>query len=318
MEQINENKQSYKLSYHGKGLDYFVIMVVNAILTAVTFSIYYPWARAKELKYVYGSTSFNGDRFSFSGTGKEMFIGYLKTVLIFAVMFAAYISLILAEKLVLAIIVLYVLLIAIVPLAIHGSYRYRMARTSWRGIRFGYRGEKKELILGFIKWFLLTIVTFGIYGAWYSVNINNYVIGHIRAGNVEFKYNAKGFEYFLILLKGYFLTLLTLGIYGFWWYKDIFAFWVNNLSLQKDDNTITFKSRATAGDVFSLVVPNLLIAVFTLGLGLAWVETRNMQFMCNMIEMEGDIDLDTLAQTEEDYSDATGEEMSDFFDIDLI
>ena len=37
-----------------------------------------------------------------------------------------------------------------------------------------------------------------------------------------------------------------------------------------------------------------------------------------MIVMEGDIDLDTLAQTEDDYADATGEEMSDFFDIDLI
>lgn len=318
MEQINENKQSYKLSYHGKGLDYFVIMVVNAILTALTLSIYYPWARAKELKYVYGSTSFNGDRFSFSGTGNEMFIGYLKTILIFAIMFAAYTSLLLAEHPILAILVLYAFLIAIVPLALHGSYRYRMARTSWRGIRFGYRGDRKELIMNFIKWFLLTIVTLGIYGAWMSVNINNYVIGHIRAGNVQFKYNANGSKYFWIFLKGYFLTIITIGIYGFWWYKDIFEFYVNNLSLEKDDKSITFRSRATASDVFMLEVPNLLIFVFTLGLGLAWVETRTMKFICDMIEMEGDIDLDTLAQTEDDYSDATGEEMSDFFDIDLI
>ena len=164
MEKTDENKQSYKLSYHGKGLDYFVIMVVNAILTAVTFSIYYPWARAKELKYIYGSTSFNGDRFSFSGTGKEMFIGYLKTILIFAVMMAVYAGLFIAGYPVLSIVVLYAFLIAILPLALHGSYRYRMARTSWRGIRFGYRGDKKELIVGFLKWFFLTIITLGIYG----------------------------------------------------------------------------------------------------------------------------------------------------------
>jgi uncharacterized membrane protein YjgN (DUF898 family) len=43
-----------------------------------------------------------------------------------------------------------------------------------------------------------------------------------------------------------------------------------------------------------------------------------MKFTCDMIEMEGDIDLDSLSQTEADYADATGEEMSDFFDIDLI
>lgn len=318
MEKTDENKQSYKLSYHGKGLDYFVIMVVNAILTAVTFSIYYPWARAKELKYIYGSTSFNGDRFSFSGTGKEMFIGYLKTILIFAVMVALYAGLFVAGYPVLSILVLYAFLIAILPLALHGSYRYRMARTSWRGIRFGYRGDKKELIVGFLKWFFLTIITLGIYGAWMSVNLNNYIFGHIRAGNVEFKYRAKGSEYFWIFLKGYLLTIITLGIYSFWWYKDLFEFYVKNLSLEKDDKTITFRSRATAGDVFSLLLPNFLITVFTLGLGLAWVETRNMKFTCDMIEMEGDIDLDSLSQTEADYADATGEEMSDFFDIDLI
>ena len=254
MEQNSENKQSYKLSYHGKGLDYFVIMLVNGILTALTFTIYYPWARAKELKYLYGSTSFNGDRFSFSGTGKEMFIGYLKTLLIFALMIAAYTSLLLAEKPGLAILVLYMFLIAIVPLALHGSYRYRMSRTSWRGIRFGYRGDKKELILGFLKWILLTIVTLGIYAAWMSVKMNNYIIGNIRAGNVQFKYNAKGSEFFWILLKGYFLTAITLGIYSFWWYKELFDFYVKNLSLEKGEHSIIFSSRATAGDVFKLIV----------------------------------------------------------------
>jgi uncharacterized membrane protein YjgN (DUF898 family) len=34
MEKTDENKQIYKLTYHGKGLDYFVIMVVNAILNS--------------------------------------------------------------------------------------------------------------------------------------------------------------------------------------------------------------------------------------------------------------------------------------------
>ncbi|WP_410482280.1 DUF898 family protein [Riemerella anatipestifer] len=55
----------------------------------------------------------------------------------------------------------------IIPFAIHGSFRYRMSRTSYRGIRFGYRGNRKEFIKKFLKWTLFTIVTFGIYAAWF-------------------------------------------------------------------------------------------------------------------------------------------------------
>jgi uncharacterized membrane protein YjgN (DUF898 family) len=65
-------------------------------------------------------------------------------------------------------------------------------------------------------------------------------------------------------------------------------------------------------------VINFLIIVFTLGLGLAWVETRTNKFMCDMISIEGDIDLDALQQTEEEYKDAMGEELAGFFEIDLL
>jgi uncharacterized membrane protein YjgN (DUF898 family) len=58
--------------------------------------------------------------------------------------------------------------------------------------------------------------------------------------------------------------------------------------------------------------------VFTLGLGYAWVVTRTMEFTVSKIQMAGDIDLDSIQQTEESYRDATGEDMSDFLDIDFI
>jgi hypothetical protein len=34
--------------------------------------------------------------------------------------------------------------------------------------------------------------------------------------------------------------------------------------------------------------------------------------------LNGDIDMDRISQTEENYTDAVGEEMADFFDIDLV
>src|SRR3990167_1760278 len=99
------------------------------------------------------------------------------------------------------------------PLAIHGSYRYRMSRTSWRGIRFGYRGNRNELIKNFFTWIFYTIITLGIYGSWLAMNLRNYLLSNVKLGNIKFKYEGNGGDYFVLNLKGYFLTIITLGIY---------------------------------------------------------------------------------------------------------
>ena len=62
----------------------------------------------------------------------------------------------------------------------------------------------------------------------------------------------------------------------------------------------------------------MLIIIFTLGLGYAWALTRTFVFVANKIQLEGDIDLNSIAQTEENYKDATGEDMSDILDLDFI
>jgi uncharacterized membrane protein YjgN (DUF898 family) len=43
-----------------------------------------------------------------------------------------------------------------------------------------------------------------------------------------------------------------------------------------------------------------------------------MNYIFDNIEMEGNIDLNTLTQTEENYKDATGEDISDFLDLDFV
>jgi uncharacterized membrane protein YjgN (DUF898 family) len=86
----------------------------------------------------------------------------------------------LAEIGILVPILFYAGIFTILPLAIHGSYRYRMSRISWRGIRFGYRGDRNELIQNFCKWIFFTIITIGIYGPWMAINLRKYLLGNVR------------------------------------------------------------------------------------------------------------------------------------------
>jgi uncharacterized membrane protein YjgN (DUF898 family) len=310
-------QRNYSLKSIADGAEFFKIWIVNLILQIVTLGFYYPWGKANQLQYLYGHTVFENDPFQFHGTGKEMFIGFIKAIVCIVVILGIFSMLTVMGFQVLAFLVYILSLLSIIPLVIHGSYRYRMSRTSWRGIRFGYRGDKKELYGIFIKGMLLTLVTFGIYGSWFVISIRNYVISHIKIGNAKFRYDGNGADFFVLNLVGYLLTIVTLGIYGFWWQKNMFEYYVNHLTIENGEERIYFRSLATGGGFFSLLIVNMLMIIFTFGLATPWVVVRTLRFVFDNIELQGDLDLNKLIQTEDNFTDATADDMADFFDFDI-
>jgi uncharacterized membrane protein YjgN (DUF898 family) len=314
---MNEHR-SYALAFYGKGMDYFRIQIVNIILNILTLGLYYPWAKARQLKYLYSQNTFEDTPFVFSGTGKEMFKGYIKAIIIVGLLYASSFYLILNGYIISGMLLLYGGFLSLLPLAIHGSYRYRMAKTSWKGIRFGYLGQKETLYAIFFKGVFLTILTLGIYAPWFTINLRRYILSNIKVGNAQFVYSGDGTEYFWMNVKGYFLTIFTLGIYMFWWQKDQFNFFVNNLRLQQGDDAVFFDSKATGSGFAGLMIINFFIIIFTLGLGYPWVVTRTLSFVMSNINVSGYYSFESLVQAQEDYSDATGEDISDFFDLGFV
>lgn len=316
----NDNpERKYSFSFLGEGGEFFGVLIVNWLLTAITLGIYYPWAKARKLQFLFSATEFNGGRFVFHGTGKEMFKGFIKAILIFAVLFGLVFFFMWMQMLPVGMIVFYLGLFALLPVAIHGSYKYRMSRTSWRGIRFGYRGDRKELVTLFFKNILLTIVTIGLYSPWMAINLRNYILNRVKFGNLKFKYTGNGTEYFMLILKGYLLSLVTLFIYMFWFQRNLIAYYIDNLSITNEDGTeVKMKCTATGGDFFALMIVNFFLLVFTFGIGYSWVVCRTIRFLFSHMEMQGNVDFDKLVQSESNYTDATGEDISDMLDFGLV
>ncbi len=307
----------YNLSFTGKGIDLFKIQIVNSILIILTLGLYYPWAKAAKLQYLYSQTVFEEHPLSFTGTGKEMFKGYIKAFILLVVLIIGFFFLSKGLKQ-FALLFFYLLLAVIVPVAIHGSYKYRMAKTVWRGIRFGYAGDRKELFMLFLKGIFFSVITLGFYSAWFKMDLRRYVLGNVRIGNAEFRYTGDGAEYFWLNFKGYFLTIFTLGIYGFWWQKNIFDYYVNNLELYQNGRGVMFRSNATGGGYAGLMIGNFFIVVLTLGLGFSWAITRTLTYIANNIAMIGNYSFDELVQAQHDYDNATGEDIADFLDLGFV
>jgi uncharacterized membrane protein YjgN (DUF898 family) len=212
----------------------------------------------------------------------------------------------------------------ILALFIHGFCRYRMSKTSYRGIRFGYRGIRNKLVTSVLKYAALTAITFGIYYSWLVNNVRKYIYGNTRFGNIKLEFTGKSFDYFAKLIGGTFLCFFTLGIYYFWYKTKLFNFLYGNMSFNLDGQSLKVKASATAGKYFKLLVGNFFITVFTLGLGYPFAKARSMRFLCDNLELCGDIDLDKVLQTEDNYSNATGDAEADlggsgdFFDLDIF
>ncbi|WP_205503001.1 YjgN family protein [Rufibacter psychrotolerans] len=306
------------LEFQGKGGQLFEIQLANWVLTFVTFGIYYPWAKANQLRYTYGKTKLAGSPFTFHGTGKEMFLGYIKALVLVVAFYAALMYAVFAQDLVLVsyiYLAAFLAIVLLVPVALHGRMRYRMSRTSWRGIHFGYRGSLKELSLAFYRDVFFTIITLGFYRAWLEVNLRQYMMRHLRMGNIQFRFDGTGGELFMIHLKGMILSGLTFGIYLFWYIRDLHLFYMNNTLLEQNGNLIRLDSTVSGLGYARLILGNLLLVFFTLGLGTPWATVRSLRFIINNTDLLGDFNPDSLLQTEEEYKDAVFEDVSDMMDL---
>ena len=313
------NSPMKRLAFKGQGGDLFIVLLVNMLLTFITLGLYYPWAKARKLSWYYEHTELDGHPFHFHGKGEEMFKGFIKAIALLLLIYGTYAYGVYAKDVTITVIGLLVMVVGLllfIPLVIHGSFRYRSSRSSWRGVHFGYHGKLNELYSMCLRDGLLTVITFGIYGAWFTINLRNYTLSNLRYGSSSFQYKGDGMDYFLMNLKGYFLTLFTLGIYGFWWQRDLFNYYVDNLSWNfQDGRKLQFKSTATGGGFFGLLVVNVLIVIFTLGIGFAWAEVRTMRFVLDNITLSGDADLNAVVQTEQEHKNAMADDLGDLMDI---
>jgi uncharacterized membrane protein YjgN (DUF898 family) len=288
-------KEKHRLSFHGDGGELFITYLVNGLLTIITIGIYRFWAKVKVRKFIFRNTEFMGERFDYHGTGKELFIGFLKAlgILIVFILIIAGLNIAVSRLLspqvaaIVNIIIIYVSIFAFVPFIITGIQRYRLSRSSWRNIRFKFSGTAKECFRMYIKGVLLSIITLGFYGPWFRCKLYKFLVENSRYGNQPFKYSGEGYDLFKIYLKGILLSIITLGIYSFWFSANIVRYYWNNVSFQNNK----FSSDITGGMIFKTTIKTILLIIFTLGLGFPWALIWNIKMTLGTIGYEGDIDL---------------------------
>lgn len=208
-----------RMEFTGRGGELFVTGLVGYLLTILTVGIYLPWFMVKLIKFFSDNTvatAADGTRLRprFEGTGGELFVtflvGYLLTMItlgIYGPWFICKLTKVLRQ-------------------------RTLILENEQPVGNFDFEGKGGELFVTFLVGYLLTLVTIGIYFAWFQVKMmkffaeNSRVVyqGRVYAG----AFHGTGGEFFVLNLVGYLLTMITIGIYMPWYLIKQWKFQFNN------------------------------------------------------------------------------------------
>ncbi len=308
----SESDLGLPFDFRGEGKELFGLYFVNMLKTILTLGVYRFWAKTKVRQYLWANTVFAGDSFSYHGTGKELFRGFLKFFGMLIPVVAAMMALqIYGGESGRALGGLLPLLFwPLIPVLMVGAWRYRLSRTAWRGIRFSFRGERMQAMKIYLKGGFLTVITLGLYWPYFRMQAETFWRENSWFGDLKGEFTGDAKEVFGKYLLAIFLSIITLGVYWVWFSATMTRYYWAHTRF----GDARFKFTATGGELFALNIVNILIIIFTVGLAYPWVIVRNQKFFTEHLTLEGDFDIESVIQ-EMQESGAIGEEALDAFDI---
>jgi uncharacterized membrane protein YjgN (DUF898 family) len=138
------NQDQTAFEFRGDWKEFFPIAASNLLLTFVTLGIYRFWATTRERRYFWSNTRFIDDTLEWTGTGKELFLGFLMAVV------ALFLPILGLQFLIQALVLqgqgafaaflgigFYFTILYLAGFATFRALRYRLSRTHWHGIRGG-------------------------------------------------------------------------------------------------------------------------------------------------------------------------------------
>ncbi|HEX9758767.1 MAG TPA: YjgN family protein [Nitrospiria bacterium] len=310
-----DSNPSRQLFFFGNGGTLLGIHVVNFFLTLITLGIYSFWGKVKIRNYQWGQTELEGDRFAYHGTGKELLTGFFKASLLYigAGALIEVSSRLPGGKPVEFAIILFAafMMLTLVTIAMIGPWRYRLSRTSWRGIRFSFRGSLQDFAKIYIGGLFLMVITLGLYYPFLQTKIFGFKMSNACFGNKKFSFDGKGKDLFGSFLLTVLLLIPTFGLYWFWFKAKMRRYLYNHTAF----GPARLKSTVTGGGLLWLTLTNGLLLIFTLGFAWSWVLVRTIQFNYTYLSLEGPLNLASIQQ-EAKGATAMGEGLESILDLD--
>lgn len=271
----------------------FRIWVVNLLLKIVTLGIYSFWGKTRLRRYVINSFSLLNDRFEYTGTGGELFRGFLKALPIIFIVYAPFIIWPPSQHS--SVKLMFIPGLFLIFAATYTGLHYKYSRTTWRGIRGRLTGSALWYA-SFKMWrTALNAITLGILIPYSDISTIKYQIEHTYFGSAKAKFNGNASKLMGIHIVTLLLAIPSFGLSRFW-YKAALA---RHIYESTTINTAGFRGSQTGRNMLGLFAGNLLISLLTLGFGMPIIIHRRMKYFADHVTIIGDIETAGIYQSNE-------------------
>jgi len=202
MEQPQEQgRTALPFEFTGNGFEYFKIWIVNVCLSIVTLGIYSAWAKVRNHQYFYGNTILSGSSFAYLANP----IAILKGRLIAFFVFIIY--LLISRYYPVESIIFSLLFAILLPWVIVRALTFRARYTSYRNIRFNFKGSYGGALMNFILLPFATLFTLGLLYPYVIQQQTLYILGNHSYGASQFSFSAGAGPFYKV-----FLMIILIGI----------------------------------------------------------------------------------------------------------
>lgn len=194
--------QQVQVTYRADAAALFPLALGTGLLSIVSLGIYRFWAKARIRRFVWGNIRLDDDALEFTGTGLEMFLGFLIALVVLAVYLAAIqlllfffgIRFIFAPETPLeeamqagSIGVSFLAAVPLMLVALYRARRYRVNRTRLRGIRFGMENAGLGYMIRALVYGPLAVVSLGLLWPLMTYRLEAYMTDRSYWGSARFR-----------------------------------------------------------------------------------------------------------------------------------
>jgi uncharacterized membrane protein YjgN (DUF898 family) len=201
-----------------------LLSIFNFVMRILTLGIYHFWGKTEERRRIWSGIRMEGEPLQYHGRGMELFLGMLMVVgvvfLPIALLTAAAMFVFGPASPAAQVIPLltYVLFFFLIGAGIYRAQRYRLSRTSWRGIRGGLDGDGWDYAWTYFWTTMLIPFTLGWIMPWRTVKLQSMISNRMRFGDRSFSFSATPghlYKRFLVVwLSAIVLFLAAFGGYN--------------------------------------------------------------------------------------------------------
>lgn len=342
-----EPRLPQRLMFTGSGSEYFRIWIVNLLLTIVTLGIYSAWAKVRKTRYFYDNTQLDGSSFEYHGQP----LAILKGRIIAAVLILAYNASFNVSST--AALLIMLCIGAVLPWLIWKSLQFKLFNSSYRGIRFGFRGSAGAAYFAYLLMPLCAFFSLFLLTPLAHQQMKKFQHSESRFGSTFFSFAAGPGSFFKAYLIGGLAALGGIIVIGILFgstlagllamSKDspavafgsviffiiavyVWMFSIYPLFMTMIQNLIwnhtqlgphRFASDIGWGRMSFIMVTNLIGIAVTLGLFIPFAQVRSLKYRLESLTFIPADSLDHFIADNQSGASATGEGMADLLGFDL-